>query len=150
MSTITQYARLTDPELAKLRQLLVESPDEAYDLVDETAPGMDTDRAWAGLELNPPVNVISGGTPITSDEWGHDSPRWLNPDEVQTAAKFLAETPFTQLAALYDPAELTAAEVYPKTWDESSREQLADVYAALVDFFHAAAAGPDNVLVWLN
>ncbi|TDV44300.1 uncharacterized protein DUF1877 [Actinophytocola oryzae] len=156
---ITQYLRLTPAEADQLRRLLAEAPDEAYEFVDrdeDQARGMDTDKAWAGLEfllakLGPPVNVISGGTAVTDDEWGYDSPRLLGPDEVAEASRFLDGTPFARLAELYDPAELTAAEVYPMMWDEDwALEYLGGVHTALVTFFHDAAAASDSVLLWLN
>ena len=134
VSMIIEYARLRPAELSELRRLLTEAPDDAYefagDLADQdlgegnpTLRGIDTDKAGAGLEylltkLGPPVNVISGGTAVTDDEWGYDSPRLLAPDEVRTPARFLDETAFTRLAAHYHPAELATADVYPNMWDQ--------------------------------
>src|SRR5690242_14865399 len=105
MSTITQYVRLRLAELAELRRLLAEEPDAAYDYVGDlgmgdideptSSRGMDTDQAWAGLQFllakaGTPVDVIGGGTPVTDDVWGYDSPRLLEPEEVSKAAAFLA------------------------------------------------------------
>lgn len=85
MGMITQYLRLTPTELAELRRLLLEAPDDAFEFASELAErdledgestprAIDTDKAWAGLEyllakLGPPLNVISGGTPVTDEEW---------------------------------------------------------------------------------
>lgn len=77
--------------------------------------------------------------------------RLLIPDDVTTAARFLDETPFTRLAAHYDPAELAAADIYPNMWDQQwALEYLADHYASPVAFFHAAAAGADSILIWMS
>jgi Domain of unknown function (DUF1877) len=167
MSMITEYARLRPAELSEFRRLLIEAPDDAYefasDLTDQdveeedpTPRGMDTDKAWAGLEyllakFEPPVNVISGGTAVTDGEWGYDSPRLLTVDEVMTTARFLDETPFGRLAERFDPAELAAADVYPSVWDEEwALEYLADAYVGLVAFFHAAAVEGDSILIWMS
>lgn len=127
MSMITEYVRLGPGELAELRRLLKESSDDAYEFVAGLAGlagladldvgtgeqaiasrGFDTDKAWAGVEylmakLDPPVNVISGGTAMTQDSWAYDPPRRLAPDEVLTAARFLDATPFGQLAERQRP-----------------------------------------------
>jgi hypothetical protein len=84
---------------------------------------MDTDTAWAGLQwllakLDPPVDVIAGGEPLTADEWGYDSPRLLTVADVADAAQFLAATPFATLAEHYAAAELIEADVYPGIWSQ--------------------------------
>jgi hypothetical protein len=89
--------------------------------------------------LDPPVDVIGGGEPVTEDEWGYDPPRLLAAENVADAARFLAATPFALLARHYNPAELTAAEAYPAIWDQDwALSYLADYYTSLVDLFHTA------------
>ncbi|WP_327000361.1 YfbM family protein [Dactylosporangium sp. NBC_01737] len=164
MSMITEYVRLRPHELAELRRLLAEKPDDAHEYAGDLAMGdedeetssrgMDTDKAWAGLQyllsrLDPPVDVIGGGEPLTDDEWGHDAPRLLTTDEVLRAARFLAGTPFASLAQHYTPAELVAAEVYPVIWDEGwALSSLEECYARIVALFAAAAADHEPMLVW--
>ena len=164
MSAITEYVRLRPPELTELRRLLADEPDEAYDYAGDLAlgdpdeetssRGMDTDQSWAGLQFllakaGAPVDVVGGGAPITDDEWGYDSPRLLDPDEVATAAGFLTGTPFAALAELYDPAELAAADVYPGIWAEDwALSYLGETYTLLVTLFRAAAAAGEPVLIW--
>lgn len=167
MSMITQYVRLRSAELVELERLLTEEPDGAYEFAgdraeqdgdeDGSAPfGMDTDKAWAGLQfllsgLQPPVDMISGGSLMTDDVWGYDSPRLLDIDEVRMAASFLAQTPFDRLSERYDPALLAAEDVYPNIWDEEwALEYLADTYDRLTAFFAAAADRADCIVVWLG
>ncbi|GAA2637751.1 hypothetical protein GCM10010399_83740 [Dactylosporangium fulvum] len=156
MSMIMQYARLRPSELAELQRLLAEAPDDAHDFVSDLARQMDTDKAWAGLEhllkkLDPPVDVISGGTALTDDEWGYESPRLLTRDEVGSAARFLGGTPFERLVEGYDPAEFAAARVYPGIWDEEwAQDYLSGAYAHLVTFFRAAAAAGDSIVLWMS
>jgi hypothetical protein len=166
MSEITEYVRLRPHELAQLRHLLVEDPDQACEYAGElrmgdldeevSSRGMDTDKAWAGLryllaKLNPPIDVIGGGEPITDDIWGHDSPRLLAVDDVADAARFLTATSFASLAQRYDPAELAAAEIYPTIWDQDwALSYLEDHYLRLVALFGAAAADREPILVWMD
>jgi hypothetical protein len=166
MSMITEYARLRPHELTELRRLLVEDPDAACeyagdlrmgDLDEEVSSrGMDADKAWVGLQhllakLDPPVDVIGGGEPITDDVWGYDSPRLLSADDVADAARFLDATPFASLAEHFDPAEMTSAEVYPAIWDQQSAlAYLNEYYKQLVALFRAAAADREPILVWMD
>jgi hypothetical protein len=166
MSMITQYVRLRPSELVELRRLLAEKPDDAYEYANDlgmgdedeetSSRGMDTDKAWAGLEyllaeLDPPVDVIGGGEPITDDAWAYDSPRLLTPDDVVQAARFLTDTPFAALAQHYVPADLIAADIYPAIWDEDwALSYLEDSYTSLVALFRAAAADHEPVLVWMS
>ncbi len=166
MSMITEYVRLRPKELAELRRLLTEKPYDAYEYAGDLAMGdedeeissrgMDTDKAWAGLQyllakLDPPVDIIGGGVPITDEEWGYDSPRLLAADEVAEAARFLSETPFALLAQHYDPAELSAAEIYPQMWHEEwALSYLEENFTSLVALFRAAAADHEPILVWMS
>ncbi|BBH68771.1 hypothetical protein ACTI_54560 [Actinoplanes sp. OR16] len=158
MSVITTYVRLRPDELAELRGLLVESPAEALEYADDLRMddrGMDSGKAWDGLrhllaKLAPPVDVISGGEPLTAGAWSADAPRLLTAEQVTAAAHFLSGTPFTSLARHYDPAELTLANVYPEAiWDEDwALEYLEDSYGNLVALFQAAAAGNEPIILW--
>ncbi|MEU8241336.1 DUF1877 family protein [Actinoplanes missouriensis] len=160
MSVITTYVRLRTDELAELRGLLVESPEQAYEYADDLrmdSRGMDTDKAWDGLrhllsKLAPPVDVIGGGEPLTPEPWAHDAPRLLTADQVAAAASFFAATPFTSLARHYDPAELTLASIYPEAiWDEDwALEYLEDSYRNLVALFQSAAAENEPIILWKN
>jgi len=166
MSMITEYVRLRPRELAELRRLLVEKPDDAYEYAgdlamgdedeDTSSRGMDTDKAWAALQyllakLGSPIDVIGGGEAITDEEWGYDSPRLLAADEVAQAARFLTDTPFALLAQHYSAAELSAAEIYPQIWEEDwALSYLEENFTGLVALFRAAAADHEPILVWMS
>ena len=165
MSMVTEYVRLRPYELSELRRLLVDDPDEAYEYAGDlrsgdpyeevSTRGVDIDTAWGGLQYllakaGAPVDVVGGGVPLTDDEWGFDSPRLLSSEAVAEAARFLVATPFPVLAQRYDPAQLTAAAVYPSMWDEEwALSYLEKHYERLVALFHAAALDGEPVLVWL-
>lgn len=160
MSVITTYVRLRPAELAELRSLLVESPEDAYEYADDLRlddRGLDTDKAWDALrhllvELSPPVDVIAGGEPLTTRIWVHDAPRLLTADQVAAAARFLTGTPFSSLVQHFDPAELTLSRVYPDAIgdEEWAVEYLAESYDSLVALFRAAAAEQETILLWRN
>jgi len=163
VSTILEYARLRPHELAELRRLVAEKPMRvigyANDLrmgdLDEavSSRGIDLDKAWDGLswllsKMRPPIDVIAGGEPLTDDEWA-DTLSVFSPDDVAQAARFLTATPFTALAAHYQPAEMLAAGITPLIWDqEDALSYLEDHYIILVDFFQAAAADHEPIGVW--
>jgi len=168
MGMIMQYVRIRDDELVRLRDLLTDDPDQAYDYVDELADAdaddgppehsrsIDTDKAWHAMaylldRAGPaPVDVIHGGARMTIDEWGYDSPRYLPPEEVARAAQYLGETPFSRLAQHYDPAAM--ADVYPNVWGRGDvgLDYVRGWYESLVQFFAHAAAHHDGMVVYLT
>jgi hypothetical protein len=161
MGMIAEYVRLRPAEITELRRLLVEDPDDAYGYAGElrlsdSARGLDIDKTWDGLrhllgKLDPPVDVVAGGEPLTAEDWGYSARRLLAATDVVAASRFLDATPFAVLARLYDPAELMAAEVYPLIWDEpEALSYLEDHYGPLVAFFRAAAAEGEPILAWLT
>src|SRR6266704_6051020 len=96
MSAVTEYLRLRPHELVELRRLLAVDSHGAFEYAcglgrgeedaQASSRGIDTDKAWAGLryllaKLDPPVDVISGGEPLTNDQWGYDSPRLFTADQ---------------------------------------------------------------------
>jgi hypothetical protein len=166
---VTKYVRPRPGELAELRRLLAEQPREAHEYAvglglgdgseASSARGMDTDKAWGGLQYllakaGVPVDVFEDGEPLTELQWGYDAPRLLGAEEVAEAARFLAATPFASLAAFYDAADLTAAEVYPEVWDvwddDRALTYLDGHYRRLVRLFTAAAADGEPMVVWMG
>jgi hypothetical protein len=51
-----------------------------------------------------------------------------------------------------DPAELTAAEIYPVTmWDEPDAfDDVRQCFALVIPFFTAAAKNGDAMLIWVD
>ncbi|MDN5382734.1 DUF1877 family protein [Streptomyces sp. LB8] len=83
--------------------------------------------------------------------WGCGPPRYLRPERVRLAARTLRTLTHDLLISGVTPADLTRARVYPFIWDEPgtlARERHR--YDGLVQFFEAAAAADDALLVWLG
>lgn len=166
MSMIGEYLRVTAAELDRA----IQEPDWALDFVEEVqdaeeesvpAPAearhFSTYKAWdmlrfllARAEFS--VNVIHGEEPFAEDEdWGYGPPRYVKPERVRLAAQALRTTTYDQLIGGVNPAELTRAEVYPVRWDEpGALEWGRHWYEGLTEFFEAAAAADDALLVWLD
>ncbi len=165
MSMIMQYIRIRDTELVRLRKLLAQDPDRAFDYADELADGaaddvpaersrsLDTDKAWDGLAFlihrvgEPTVCVVHGGQSLTEDQWGYEPPRYLTPEQVSRAAAELL--PFDRLAEHFAPEEMN--QVYPQIWhSEDAVDYLRAWYERLVTFFHHAAAERDGMIIFLS
>jgi hypothetical protein len=163
---ITEYLRLRPHEFTELQRLLLDRPEQAYEYAsdlqmadeDKGVPsrGMDTDKAWAGLQhllakAGMPVDIVFGGEPLSDGMWGYDPPRLLTAADVAEASRFLDGTSFVSLAEHYDPAELASAEVYPGIWDQDwAVTYLEDCYSRLVALFHAAATEREPILTWMD
>lgn len=172
MSMIGEYLRVTAAELDQALQ----DPDWALDLAEEvqdaeeqSAPApaearhFSTSKTWDLLgflltRADFPVDVIHGEEPFAEEEdWGYGPPRYLRSERVRLAARTLRATTYDQLVDGVHPADLTKADVYPLAgayplgWDEpGALEWGRGCYDGLTQFFEAAAAADDAVLVWLD
>lgn len=166
MSMIGEYLRVTTAELERA----VQDPDWALDFAEEVqdaeeesepAPAearhFSTYKTWDLLRFllaraDFPVNVVHGEEPFAEDEdWGYGPPRYLRPERVRLAAQTLRITPYDQIISGVDPADLTKAEVYPLGWEEpGALEWGRHWYDGLTQYFEAAAAADDAMLVWLD
>jgi hypothetical protein len=95
------FVRLRAREITELARLLPNGQREAYEYVcelsigdeDEKVPprGMDTDKAWAGLQhlldkAEVPVDIVDCGKPFFDDGWGVTPPCLLTPVDVAEAS----------------------------------------------------------------
>jgi hypothetical protein len=116
---------------------------ELYDNDDDPLPGrpdVGLDKKWAGLqflldETDVELEFLMDGFPILEDGtlFGYSA------DEVKTVARQLRATPWEQLVAHYDAAEMTKEDVYPRIWEAGGEDWLEDAYQELVEFFGEAA-----------
>jgi len=166
MSMIGEYFRVTPAELERA----VEDPDRALDRIEETldaeeesgpppaeARHFSTYKAWHLLDFllrrsGFPVDVIHGEEPLgEADDWGYGPPQYLPAPRVRLAADTLGTLTYDRLLDGVDPAELTAAEIYPLGWeDRDSLEWARDHFSGLTEYLTAAARAGDAVIVWLD
>ncbi|MFE5207765.1 YfbM family protein [Streptomyces sp. NPDC056600] len=164
MSMIGEYARLSPGELERA----VREPKWAMGLVDtpvaqepDAGPGSrrhDVDKTWQALgflldRVSFPVDVVLGDEVLPgAEDWGYGPPRLIRPERVRVAAEAFDRIPPASLADGVGPADLAAADIYPHVvWERGeSLDWVTGHYAALGEFFRAAARAGDAVLVWID
>jgi len=118
------------------------------------------DKAWHGLHYllcgqadpvaTPLGQVIMGGTEIGDDEMGYGPARYFTPADVATTASELAAATLeTQMQARFDPARMTALELYPGGWATNGVAWLMDEYRNLRSFFADASRRQAAVITCL-
>jgi len=146
-----------EPE--RLADYLFPDDDEGTELDN----ALDIDKAWHGIHylLNgtteggdePYSLVILGGQEIGED-LGYGPARLLFPEQVADIAGALREMDADALEARFDPVAMEEAQIYPEqTWTRDGQEALdylLHYYARLTDFYEAAAARGDGVILWLG
>lgn len=160
-----EYLRLTAAELARV----IEDPEWAFeyveevmatDGVDDVAPAdarqLTTHKAWHAIAFllertGFPVDIVHGEQAFTGEDWGYEPAKYLDTDQVELAAEALAGLPFDDLIRDVDPAQLTAAQIYPLHWDEADAlEWVRGWFDPLAPFFGAAAQAGEAMLIWLD
>ena len=123
---------------------------------------IDIDKAWNGLHFlftgtagegpEPECFLLSGGEEIGDERVG--PARVLSPDQVSQFASFLVELSRDELARRYDPARMTALEIYPDViWTrpaaagESAFDYLFEAFEELRDFVTATSTRGDYLIV---
>ena len=121
------------------------------------------DKAWHGVHFlltgladggpEPAGFLLEGGEDVGGDEWGEPVARLLDPAQVRAFAAFLAALTADELARRFDPARMTALDIYPGViWhraaeDDDARRFVLDAAAELQTFVADAAAAGDAVVV---
>ncbi|MFF9198307.1 YfbM family protein [Streptomyces sp. NPDC014779] len=163
MSMNGEYLRLTPAELKRAladAEWALELAEEAQDAQDEVDGGegrwFSTGQTWNLLafllrRVEFPVDLVFGEETLTEEDWGYGKPRYLTPERVRLAADALGRTSYDRLVHGVDPAELTAAEVYPLIWDEPAALDWArDDFGSLVEYVRGAAADGDALVLWID
>lgn len=156
MGMYVSFVRLTPAELAKAEkdpEWAEEFAEGVYD-TDDPDPLADVslEKSWDGLtyltdQAGAHFGLLDSGTRIIADDSCLDG--W-DAELVKSKAELLSQTPFSTLAAHFDPAAMMAADIYPRVWDanpEAELESLEWHYGQLVEFFTAAAATDHAVLM---
>lgn len=150
---------LTEVEAEAVRA----APESIWKRLDAGRPAsaVDLDKAWHGIHWlltgdpwtteGPLSAVIFGGQDLDED-FGYGPPRLLDPAGVDAVVAALADVGPTELRARFDPAAMSAAEVYPDIWDDpdSLDGYLVPNFVALKEFYGTAGTGGHWVLQLLH
>jgi hypothetical protein len=126
---------------------------------------VDLEKAWHGLHFlftgtddggeEPGCFLLSGGEEIGDEDVG--PARVLRPDQVSQFATFLADLSYEELARRYDPARMTALEIYPDViWmrpeapGESARDYLFGAFEDLRAFVTETAKTGESVIISIS
>lgn len=141
--------------------------ESANDLAQQVEDGdrMDLDKMWHGLHFlftgtaeegpEPACFLLCGGEEIGNEDVG--PARVLSPDQVSQFAAFLGELSHDELARRYNPARMTALEIYPDViWTrpavsgKSEFDYLFEAFEELRDFVTATSTRGDHLIVSIS
>ncbi len=139
------------------------APDAAGLLLADSGPGdlFDVGRAWHAVHMllngspwggsGPAFDAVLGGTTV-GDPSTYEPVRVLVPERVQAVAALLAGLSADDLRPRFTHRAFRQAEVYPDVWDQPDvlTAFVLPAYEQLRDFYAAAAAAGDAVLVTLT
>jgi len=162
MSMIGTYLRIEPALLELLRQDPDEIEEVLYGTLKQPADrALDIDKSWHAIHFLltgkawegplPLRNVVLGGTLLGSLDLGYGPARYLTPDEVRDCAAALSAISSDDLAARFDLAALSKAQIYPQAWrnHNDELEYILDYYRQLVAFFTQAAGAGDAMLTYI-
>jgi hypothetical protein len=164
MGMVATIRRLGDSDLARLRG----EPELVADYLAEEDPDgfgpfadLDLDKSWHAIhflltgtawEGQPPLNFLATGGTEVGDDLGYGPARCLASAEVRELAKALEALPSETLLKRFNPAAMTAAEIYPEIWDrppeeDDTRGYVAEFYGDLRSFVLDAAVEGEGLLI---
>lgn len=165
MGMIANFRRLPETDLQSLREdpeLVSEYLSEGQSTGDfGPFADLDVDKAWHAIhflltgsawEGDAPLNFIAAGGTELGDDVGYGPARCLDAREVASLAAALQSIPTDVLLTRFDPAALSAADIYPDIWDrppeeDDTRGYVAEYYEMLRAFILDAAAKNEALLV---
>jgi hypothetical protein len=132
MSMIGSYVRLGAEQFEWAQEYVEELSESIYAEETEGAEKVtaifDVDKAWDGLRFllakaeDAPVDVVLGGSLLGEADWGYGPARYLTPEEVDAAARYLDSVDFDRLAEHFDAAGMREANVYPAIWGDGDSD----------------------------
>lgn len=162
MSIVLNFAAVTPETLDRF----VAAPDElgAFLYPDKAGenPGelfIDVDKAWHGIHFllcgqaeggEPPLSdAVLGGTVIDED-LGYGPARFLTAGQVKQVAVALEAIDSATLASRFDPAAMSAQQVYPQMWSagQEALDYLLEAYNRLREFYARAGTSGYAVLLF--
>jgi hypothetical protein len=165
MSMCGNYLRLPETEL----DAILDAPETLSEVLypDDEPPDwnqrrIDIDKSWHIIHFllngepwkgsQPFAGVVLGGTKVSDEDVGYGPARFLLPPEVRELNRALESVPMDSLFARWNQDAITKAELYPVGWTQAPEEleYIGENYRVLREFFRAATASKQAVLVWLS
>lgn len=113
-------------------------------------PEYEARRRGISWDANSLENAIMGGK-ATAYRTVFGPVRYLSPDRVARLAEELSKVSLDDFRAWYDPDELLENRIPPAIWQRPKAfEWLMDRFVQLVDYYHAAAANGDGLLIHVS
>ena len=156
-------ALFDDPDLIS-KFLYNEMPDDEDEDGPDPGGSLDVDKAWHGLhflltgtawEGDPPLNFILGGEEIGEEDVGYGPARGITNAELREVAAALEPITGDTLRARFDPAKMTALDIYPDIWKRPPEEDdtvgyLLEYFELLKPFIVKGAADGFALITYLN
>jgi hypothetical protein len=163
MGIIGHLVRIDRARLATF----IARPDHAWDYlreltsVEDAAEHLDLDKTWQGLclllheHIDGPRRILLGGAKLagaSEQHVGTGPPRYSTPEQVKAAAVDLRALTEQSLRESFDAEEFVGQDVYPDIWSDGNEgiDYLMEYYPALVEFYAAAAASDQAVMLFLD
>jgi hypothetical protein len=165
MSMIANLLRVTPAQLEEFQNDPSKLEDRIYQEVEEEDSGFkDIDKSWDGIlflltgqnfahAAGPFVSVFLSGQLIAeAQDLGYGPAHYLLPEQVVEMNELLQNVDAEDLKKNFDPAKMTAAEVYPGIWEEGDEafDYLMDGFATLKTMYAQAAKNGEAMVTFLN
>lgn len=139
MSMIGTLCRVPQPVIDQLEA----DPEAIESVLAEQPDAIDLDKAWHGLHFlfcgdawsgSPPLDfLVSGGEQVGDIDVGYGPARSFSSAEVIRIHEALAALTGDELRRRFDPAAMTAADIYPSIWDRDPADD--DTLGYLLEYF---------------
>lgn len=136
---------------------LLNAPEMIFSWI-EGEPGpdqhMDIDKAWQGIHFlltgnpwseEPPLGLVICGGIEFGEDVGYGPARYVLPEEVKAISESLAPLNEETLSKRYDPASMSAQQIYPEIWGQEDDDALGYLLSYFLEvkrlYTEAALAG---------
>jgi hypothetical protein len=142
-----------------------DGPVQELALLEGEVQSTDLDKAWHGIhylltgtayEGEGPVSyLLTGGVAVGDVDVGYGPARALTPAEVHDFQQALTGLATEELRARFNPAEMTALEIYPDIWDRDPAEDdtlqyCLEYFETLRNFVGIVASKNQGLLIYVS
>jgi hypothetical protein len=166
MSMIGNLLRVTDAELQTYLTDSTQLENRIYDDSGTDPALVDIDKAWDGLVFlltgeglsaggyeHPLARVLFSGQLINAEQdLGYGPAHFLRPEEVAELQPQLAALTVADLKQRFEPAKMTALDIYPDIWSEGevAFDYVADGFVTVQQHYAEAAQRGEGMITFLS